>query len=95
MRSTPLPVSWWLLPKGLGARAAIERSRCGATCAGQRRTKCKRSVCGLSGGVADSKLGGLTEGQSQITITGDYSDAVEADGRINSWQRPSRIRPLS
>ena len=85
----------WLLPKGLGARAAVERSRCGAMCAGRRRAKCKRSVCGLSGGVADSKLGGLTEGQFQVTITADYSDAVEADGRINSWQRPSWIRPLS
>ena len=46
--------------------------------------------------VADS-MQGLTECQSPVTRTGDYSDDVVVDGdeRIIPWQRPSRIRPLS
>ena len=43
--------------------------------------------------VADSKLGKLTEGQSPVTRTGDYSDVVvvDADGRIIPWQRAARM----
>ncbi|MDE0103317.1 MAG: hypothetical protein OXN89_13140 [Bryobacterales bacterium] len=43
--------------------------------------------------VADSKLGKLTEGQSPITRTGDYSDVVvvDADGQIIPWQRVARF----
>ena len=43
--------------------------------------------------VADSTLGKLTEGQSPVTKTGDYSDVVvvDADGRIIPWQRAARL----
>lgn len=43
--------------------------------------------------VVDSKLGRLTEGQSPVTRTGDYSDVVvvDADGRIIPWQRVARL----
>ncbi len=43
--------------------------------------------------VADSKLGKLTEGESPVTRTGDYSDVVvvDADGRIIPWQRAARM----
>ncbi len=43
--------------------------------------------------VADSKLATLTEGQSPVTRTGDYSDVVvvDAEGRIIPWQRTARL----
>ncbi len=43
--------------------------------------------------VADSKLATLTEGQSPVTRTGDYSDVVvvDAEGRIIPWQRAARL----
>ena len=42
---------------------------------------------------ADSGLGKLTEGESPVTRTGDYSDVVvvDADGRIIPWQRVARF----
>jgi len=44
--------------------------------------------------VAESKLGGMTEGQSPVTMTGAYSDVVDGDGRTIPWQRLSRSRLL-
>ena len=41
--------------------------------------------------VADSKLGEFKEGLCPVTRTGDYSDVVDADGRIVPWQRVARL----
>ena len=44
--------------------------------------------------VADSKLGGMTKGQSPVTMMGGYLDVVDGDGRTIPWQRLSRNRLL-